>query len=72
MKRLPGLQDVNTDQQNGGLEELMTYDRVTAARLGQTAQSLDQEIYSSFGQSQTSTTSDIPLGCQESSNVFRR
>jgi multidrug efflux pump len=54
MKRLPGLQDVNTDQQNGGLEELMTYDRVTAARLGITAQSLDSALYGAFGQSEVS------------------
>ncbi len=54
MKRLPILQDVNTDQQNGGLDIRLNYDRVTAAKLGQTAQSLDQEIYSSFGQSETS------------------
>jgi multidrug efflux pump len=54
MKRLPGLQDVNTDQQNGGLEELMTYDRVTAARLGLTAQSLDSALYEAFGQSEVS------------------
>ncbi len=54
MKRLPGLQDVNTDQQNGGLDVLLHYDRVKAARLGQTSQSLDNEIYSSFGQSETS------------------
>src|SRR6266436_5480762 len=54
MKRLPVLQDVNTDQQNGGLDIRLNYNRVTAARLGQTAQSLDNEIYSSFGQSETS------------------
>ena len=54
MKRLPGLQDVNSDQQNGGLDELLTYDRVTAARLGQTAQSLDSAIYGAFGQSEVS------------------
>jgi multidrug efflux pump len=54
MKRLPGLQDVNTDQQNGGLEELMTYDRATAARLGLTAQSLDSALYGAFGQSEVS------------------
>jgi multidrug efflux pump len=54
MKKLPGLQDVNTDQQNGGLDEMLTYDRVTAARLGQTAQSLDQGLYSAFGQSEVS------------------
>jgi multidrug efflux pump len=54
MKKLPGLLDVNTDQQNGGLEELLTYDRTTAARLGQTAQSLDSSLYSAFGQSEVS------------------
>jgi multidrug efflux pump len=54
MKRLPGLQDVNSDQQNGGLNVLLNYDRVTAARLGQTAQSLDEGIYSAFGQSEVS------------------
>ena len=54
MKKLPGLQDVNTDQQNGGLDEMLTYDRVTAAKLGQTAQSLDQGLYSAFGQSEVS------------------
>ncbi|HEY6488049.1 MAG: efflux RND transporter permease subunit [Terracidiphilus sp.] len=54
IRKLPGLLDVNTDQQNGGLQELLTYDRVTAARLGQTAQSLDQSLYSAFGQSDVS------------------
>jgi multidrug efflux pump len=54
MKRLPELQDVNSDQQNGGLEELMTYDRVTAAKLGFTAKSLDSALYGAFGQSEVS------------------
>ena len=54
MKKLPGLLDVNTDQQNGGLQAMLTYDRVTAARLGQTAQSLDQSLYRAFGQSEVS------------------
>ena len=54
MKKLPLLQDVNSDQQNGGLDMLLTYDRVTAAKLGQTAQSLDQGLYSAFGQSEVS------------------
>ena len=54
MKKMRLLQDVNSDQQNGGLEEMLTYDRVTAARLGQTAQSLDSALYSAFGQSQVS------------------
>jgi multidrug efflux pump len=54
MKKLPGLQDVNSDQQNGGLEELVTYDRTSAAKLGITTQSLDSSLYSAFGQSQVS------------------
>ena len=54
MQHLPSLQDVSSDQQNGGLDELMTYDRDTAAKLGLTAQSLDSALYSAFGQSQVS------------------
>ena len=54
MKRLPGLQDVSSDQQNGGLDEMMSYDRVTAAKLGITAKSLDSALYSAFGQSEVS------------------
>ena len=54
MRKLPGLQDVNTDQQNGGLEEMLDFDRVTAARLGQTPQALDSALYSAFGQSEVS------------------
>jgi multidrug efflux pump len=54
MTKLPGFQDVSSDQQNGGLEEMMTYDRVSAARLGQTASSLDSALYSEFGQSEVS------------------
>jgi multidrug efflux pump len=54
MGKLPSLEDVNTDQQNGGLQELLTYDRVTAARLGQTAQSLDSSLCSAFCQSEVS------------------
>jgi multidrug efflux pump len=54
MEKLPDLTDVNTDQQNDGLEEYLNYDRVTAARLGQTAESLDNSLYSAFGQSEVS------------------
>jgi multidrug efflux pump len=54
MKHLPGLQDVSSDQQNGGLDELMTYDRVTAAKLGLTTQQLDSALYGAFGQSEVS------------------
>jgi multidrug efflux pump len=54
MKKLPGLQQVNTDQQNGGLDEVLNYDRVSAAKVGLTAQALDSNLYSSFGQSEVS------------------
>ena len=54
IQKLPGLQDVSSDQQNGGLDEMMTYDRVTAAKLGLTVQSLDSALYSAFGQSEVS------------------
>jgi multidrug efflux pump len=54
MQHLHGLQDVSSDQQNGGLDELMNYDRVTAAKLGITTQQLDSSLYSAFGQSEVS------------------
>ncbi|MGA2046275.1 MAG: efflux RND transporter permease subunit [Terracidiphilus sp.] len=54
MKTLPGFQDVNSDAQNNGLQELLNYDRPTAARLGITPASLDSALYSEFGQSEVS------------------
>jgi multidrug efflux pump len=54
MRRLPGFTDVNSDQQNGGLEEVVNYDRVTAARLGLTPSSLDSSLYNAFGQAEVS------------------
>ena len=54
MQHLPGFQDVSSDQQDGGLDEYLTYDRKTAARLGQTAQSMDAGLYAAFGQSEVS------------------
>jgi multidrug efflux pump len=54
MKRLPGLQDVNSDQQNGGRDEYLTLNRKAAARLGLTIQNIDSALYSSFGQSEVS------------------
>lgn len=54
MRKLPGVEDVNSDQQDGGLAEDVRFNRLTAARLGQTPQSLDRALYSAFGQSQVS------------------
>jgi len=54
MKKVPGLQDVNSDQQNGGLQSYVNYDRTAAAQLGLTPQQLDSTLYSAFGQQETS------------------
>jgi multidrug efflux pump len=54
MKKVPGLQDVNSDQQNGGLQSYVNYDRLAAAQLGITPQQLDSTLYSAFGQQETS------------------
>jgi len=55
IRKIPGLTDVNTDQQNSGLQALLSYDRPTASRLGITPQSIDSALYDSFGQAQVST-----------------
>ncbi len=54
IKKLPGFQDVNSDQQNGGLDQILTYDRTSAARLGITTQALDSTLYDAFGQAEVS------------------
>ena len=55
LRKAPGFQDVNSDQQNNGLQALLTYDRPTAARLGLTPQLIDSTLYNAFGQSEVST-----------------
>ncbi len=55
MKKLQGFQDVDTDQQNSGLQASLTYDRQTAARMGITPQSIDSTLYDAFGQALAST-----------------
>ena len=55
MRKVPGLTDVNTDQQNSGLEAELVYDRQTASRLGITPQTIDSALYQAFGQAQVST-----------------
>ena len=55
LRKAPGFTDVNTDQQNNGLQALLSYDRPTAARLGFTPQSIDSTLYNAFGQSEVST-----------------
>jgi len=55
MRKLPELTDVNSDQQNNGLQASLIYDRDTAGRIGITPRSIDQTLYDAFGQAQVST-----------------
>ena len=51
----PMLRDVNSDQQQKGLETDLTIDRATASRLGVTPAQIDNTLYDAFGQRQVST-----------------
>jgi len=55
LKKIPILADVNSDQQNLGLQTLMEYDRDTASRFGISSSLLDNTLYDAFGQRQVST-----------------
>jgi multidrug efflux pump len=55
MRKLRMLTDVNTDQQNSGLEAALVYDRETASRMGITPLMLDNTLYDAFGQALVST-----------------
>jgi len=55
MRKLRGFTDVNSDQQNNGLQASLVYDRATAARLGLSPQMIDNTLYDAFGQRQVST-----------------
>ncbi|MGH9736368.1 MAG: multidrug efflux RND transporter permease subunit [Candidatus Acidiferrales bacterium] len=54
MHALPGFTEVNSDQQDNGLQARLTYDRDTASRLGINPQQIDQTLYQAFGQAQVS------------------
>src|SRR5215469_13520829 len=55
LKTVPGLLDLNSDQQNKGLESQLVIDRATASRLGISTQMIDNTLYDAFGQRQVST-----------------
>ena len=55
MRVLQELRDVNTDQQDRGLQAQLVIDRDTAGRLGVAAQDVDNALYDAFGQRQVST-----------------
>ena len=51
----PDIADLNSDQQQKGLETDLKIDRATAARFGLTESSIDNTLYDAFGQRQVST-----------------
>jgi multidrug efflux pump len=55
LRQLPELADVASDQQVGARQLTLVVDRDSAARLGITAQAIDDTLYDAFGQRQVST-----------------
>jgi multidrug efflux pump len=55
MKQDPVLTDVDTDQQDHGVDSFVTIDRGTASRFGITSRDIDNALYDAFGQRQVST-----------------
>jgi multidrug efflux pump len=55
LQKVPQMTEVNSDQQNNGLETDIVIDRDTAARLGITVALIDNTLYDAFGQRQVST-----------------
>ncbi len=55
MRAIPLIMQVNTDQQDKGLEANLIIDRDTAARLGVSVADIDTVLYDAFGQRQVST-----------------
>jgi multidrug efflux pump len=54
-RTVPEITDLNSDQQNRGLEASVIIDRETASRLGVTPQAIDSALYDAFGQRFVST-----------------
>ncbi|MDB5900247.1 MAG: putative inner rane transporter, partial [Ramlibacter sp.] len=52
MKRQEALTDVDTDQQENGVETFVEVDKQSAARLGITSRDIDNALYNAFGQRQ--------------------
>lgn len=55
MRKIPVITDVNSDQQDRGLQAMVQYDHTTAARFGISPQLIDNTLYDAFGQRQVST-----------------
>jgi len=50
MKRQPALADVDTDQEENGVETMVTVDKASAARLGISSRDVNSALYNAFGQ----------------------
>ena len=55
MKSQDALTDVDTDQQENGVETMVTVDKDSASRLGVTSRDVDNALYNGFGQRQVAT-----------------
>jgi multidrug efflux pump len=55
LQSAPELADVNSDQQEKGIQTNIMYDRATAQRLGISPSQIDNTLYDAFGQRQVST-----------------
>ena len=55
IRTIPGVVDVNSDQQDKGLAASLVIDRPTAARMGISTAAIDNTLYDAFGQRQVST-----------------
>jgi multidrug efflux pump len=55
MKLQGALTDVDTDQQENGVETMVTVDKDSAARLGISSRDVDNALYNAFGQRQVAT-----------------
>jgi multidrug efflux pump len=58
MKRQEALVDVDTDQQENGVETFVDVDRDTASRMGISSRVVDNALYNAFGQRQVATIYD--------------
>jgi multidrug efflux pump len=58
MKNQPALVDVDTDQQENGVEVFVQVDKDTASRLGINSRDVDNALYNGFGQRQVATIYD--------------
>jgi multidrug efflux pump len=55
IRQIPGIVDVSTDREQGGLQANVVIDRVAAARLGVQIQDIDNALNNAFSQRQIST-----------------